>query len=170
MTRVSSLPFKINQCTWLINITLQKVVIIYNFVIRMPHISGTVLCEILWCNECSTGLLLATVCGFIPLAWRRGHISYKRLYLFNDNYNILKNTGFLFLLIGCYQGWLPAYFPSSEITLCACPTPSEPVNHQEEFVQFVTCWRGSDNDFKQVSAVKGGFVAWLCYYKFCISG
>jgi hypothetical protein len=48
--------------------------------------------------------LLAPFPGFSPLAWRMGYISYKRLYLFEDDNNILKNSGFLFLLIGCYKG------------------------------------------------------------------
>jgi len=121
----------------LINVTLWKVVVIHNFGIRIPHISGAVLCKVLWCNECGIGLLLAPFSGFIPLAWRVGYISYKRLYLFEDDNNILKNSGFLFLLISCYQGWFSACFPSSELTLCACPIPSEPVDHQEEFVQSV---------------------------------
>jgi len=84
--------------------SLWKVVILHNLGIRIPHISGTVLCKVVWCNECGIGLLLAMFSGFSPLAWRMGYISYKRLYLFKDDYNILKNSGFLFLLIGCYQG------------------------------------------------------------------
>jgi len=127
----------------LINITLRKVVNIHHFGIRIPHISGTVLCKVLWCNECGISLLLAPFSGFSPLAWRMAYIVYKRLYLFKDYYNILKNSGFLFLLIGCYQGWFPACFPSSELTLCACPSPSEPVDHQAEFVQSVTLDRAN---------------------------
>jgi hypothetical protein len=55
-------------------------------------------------NGRDMGLLLAPVSGFSPLASRMGYISYKILYLFKDDYNILKNSGFLFLLTGCYQG------------------------------------------------------------------
>jgi hypothetical protein len=76
---------------------------------------------------------------FQPLGLEKGHISYKRLYLFNDYYKILKNT---FVLIAWYQGLLPTCFPSSEITLCACPSPSEPVDQKEEFIQPVTLLEG----------------------------